>query len=103
MNDRILSFLGICKRAGKLASGADTVVKSVNSKKSRLVLYAADFSENSLKPVLRAAGENGVRVIKLDCSKQELSFALGRLSGVLSVDDPGFASKLVQMLDLQNR
>ncbi|MBR1533436.1 MAG: ribosomal L7Ae/L30e/S12e/Gadd45 family protein, partial [Ruminococcus sp.] len=41
-NDRLLSFLGICKRAGRLVSGADTVTKAVNEGKAKLVLYASD-------------------------------------------------------------
>ena len=36
MNDRLLSFLGLCKRAGYLISGADTVVRAVREKKALL-------------------------------------------------------------------
>ena len=50
-NDRLLNFLGLCKRAGYLISGAETVTKAVREGKAKLVLYAADFSGNSLKGV----------------------------------------------------
>ena len=56
-NDRLLSFLGLCKRAGCLISGAETVTKAVAEGKALLVLYASDVSENSLKGVLKAAAE----------------------------------------------
>lgn len=43
MNDRILSLLGICKRAGKLITGADTTIDSIRKSKAKLVIFANDF------------------------------------------------------------
>ena len=34
-------------------------------------------------------------------TKEELSLALGRLCGVLSVEDEGFAKKLIAMLETE--
>ena len=99
MNDRILSFLGICRRARKLTIGADSAVESLNSGKAQLILYADDFSRNSLKPVLIEAERAGVTALKLNRSKEELSAALGRLCGVLAIEDKGFADKLRQMTE----
>lgn len=101
MNDRLLSFLGICRRAGKLVIGAEPAAESMRSGKSQLVLYAKDFSQNSLKQVLRAAEETGVSALKTDCGKDELSCALGKLCGVMSVEDAGFACKLREMIEQQ--
>ena len=101
MNDRILSFLGICRRAKKLVIGAESAAKSAKAGTSFLIIYASDFSANSLKPVMQAANEYGVSVIKLNRTKQELSFALGKLCGVASVDDKGFADKLRQMIEAE--
>lgn len=97
MNDRLLSFLGLCRRAKKLVIGAQVTVESVQKGRSRLVLYAFDASENSLKPVLAAAKESGVEALEIQRSKEELSLALGRLCAVLSVEDQGFAAKLREM------
>lgn len=49
MNDRILSLLGICKRAGKLITGADTTIDSIRKSKAKLVIFANDFSKSSKK------------------------------------------------------
>ncbi len=102
MNDRILSFLGICRRAKKLVIGAESAVQSAQNGSSRLIIYASDFSKNSLKPVLNAANACGVRAVKLNRAKDELSFAVGKLCGVASVDDSGFAEKLIQMIEAEN-
>ena len=57
MNDRILSLLGICKRAGKLITGADTTIDSIRKSKAKLVIFANDFSKSSKKSVQTAADE----------------------------------------------
>lgn len=99
MNDRLLSFLGLCRRAKKLVIGAEVTVQSVEQGRSLLVLYASDASKNSLKPVLKAAEEHGVPAKRVERSKDELSAALGRLCAVLSVEDKGFADKLRTMTE----
>lgn len=33
MSDRLLSFLGLCRRAGKMKIGAQTAAESIESKK----------------------------------------------------------------------
>ena len=99
MNDRLLSFLGLCRRAKKLVIGADITVESAKNGNSELILYARDFSKNSLKHVLEAAENYGVEALEIDRSKEELSFALGKLCGVLSVEDKGFADKLRGMVN----
>lgn len=43
MNDRILSLLGICKRAGKLITGADTTIDSIRKNKAKLVILQMIF------------------------------------------------------------
>ena len=47
MKNKLLSFLGICRRARKLVIGAEAAAESVTGGKSRLVLYASDFSRGS--------------------------------------------------------
>ena len=103
MQDRLLSFLGICLRAKKLVIGADTSVVSIKDGKAQLVLYASDFSKGSLKKVLTASGQSGVEALALRRTKEELSVALGRLSGVLSVEDKGFADKLRELIKSEQR
>ena len=99
MNDRILSLLGICRRAGKLTIGADPAVEAVTKHKARLVIFANDFSKGSLKPVLLAAHENSVKTLELNRSKNEISAAVGKLCGVMAVEDKGFAEKLCMLIE----
>jgi len=100
MNDRLLSFLGLCKRAGYLISGTDTVIKAVREKKALLILATDDFSDNSRKKIEKAAAEYGVTLKTLDCPKEELSFALGKHCGVICITDKGFADKILSMISI---
>ena len=45
MNDKILSFLGLCRRAGKLIVGAEPSIESINKHKAKLIIFAKDFSK----------------------------------------------------------
>lgn len=98
-NDRLLSFLGLCKRAGYLISGADTVTRAINEGKALLVLYASDVSDNSLKGVLKAAHYKDIPARRLPRTKDELSFALGKHCGIICTTDNGFAKKILTLLE----
>lgn len=99
MNDRILSFLGICRRAGKLVIGADPSVESIQKRRAKLIIFASDFSQRSAAPVLAAADEYNIKTLTINRSKDELSFAIGKLCGVLSIEDEGFADKLIVLIE----
>lgn len=98
MNDRILSLLGLCRRAGKLVIGANPSVESITKRNSHLIIFANDFSKLSAKQVLETAHKNNIRTYCINRSKDEVSFALGKLCGVLSIEDKGFANKLEQLI-----
>ena len=85
MNDRILSLLGICKRAGKLITGADTTIDSIQ--------------KSSKKSVQTAADECNVKTLTMNRSKEEIGFALGKICGVMTTEDKGFADKLEQLIE----
>lgn len=96
--DKLLSFLGICRRAKRLVIGAEITIESLQKGTACLVLYASDVSRNSLKKVLAAAQTSGADALDCHRTKEQLSLALGRLSGVLAIEDRGFADKLRMMI-----
>lgn len=93
MTDRLLSLLGLCRRAGKLTLGNDPVVDSINLKKAKLILVASDCSENTAKVVLKTAHSNNVRTHIVPYTKDDISVAVGKYTAVLSICDSGFAQK----------
>ncbi len=97
MTDKILSLMGICRRAGKLVIGAKPVIDTVNAKKAKLVIFTNDFSHNSSKPVIEAIKLNNIKSITINRSKNDLSLAVGKLCGVAATEDEGFARKLIEL------
>lgn len=102
MNDRLLSLLGLCRRAGKITIGCDPVIESVKKGESRLVIFAENASDNTRKAVLNAVAPSGVRVINLDYNKEDISVSLGKLCAVASINDDGFAKKLLSLAGEKN-
>ena len=98
MNSNTLGFLGLLRKAGKITIGCEPVCDCVASGKTGLVLMAEDISHNTKKTVLRRCVSYPAHIYIIKCSKQELSYALGRQSAVISVDDEKAASAVLQKL-----
>lgn len=97
MNDRLPPFLGLCKKAGKLTIGLDPVKSSIALGECRLVVLASDISAHTEKEVRFIAGRFNKKVIKLKQTKDEISYSLGKLAAVVSINDEGFAKKIRSM------
>lgn len=98
MNERLLSMLGMCKRAGRLCEGNDVVIDCITSKKSKLVLLAGDISPKTEKGITGACRDFKIKLIKLEKTKDEIGEALGKYSAVLSVNDTGFAKAISKII-----
>ena len=103
MNDRLLSFLGICRRAGKLVIGNDPVREAIETDKAFLVMVASDISQNTLKKVNAAVASGSVPCYKVARTKDEISFSLGKTSACLAVIDKGFADKFTQLIEAEQK
>lgn len=97
MNDALMRFMGLARRAGKLSLGNDPALEALQKGSVHLVLLAGDLSPRTGAGVERAAKQNGVAVVKIGATMDEMSMALGRRTGVVAVNDPGFAEKLTAL------
>lgn len=104
MNDRLLSLLGLCRRAGRLVIGADPVKEAIDTDKAFLVICASDISQNTEKKIRKATEAKGnVQYCIVNRSKDELSFSLGKTCAVLAVIDEGFAGKLCELISAEQK
>ena len=103
MNDRLLSFLGLCRRAGKLVIGNDPLREAIETGKALLVLVASDISENTLKKVNAAVSAGNVPCYRVNRTKDEISFSLGKTCACLAVIDKGFADKLKELIEAEQK
>ena len=93
-NDRLLSLLGLARRAGKVQLGHDPVLESLRCGRARLVLLAADLSPHTSKGILYAAQQEDVPIYTLHQTVDDMGAALGKRVGAVAVEDAGFAKKL---------
>lgn len=97
--NKTLGLLTICKKAGKLIMGMDSVKDACNSFKASCVLVTTDISEKSLKEARFVCSMNEVPLLRLDVSMDDVWYSLGRKSGIIAVCDDGFTKKLSGMLE----
>lgn len=92
--DKTLNNLGLCKKAGKLITGTDTVVEGLRNNKVELVFLASDTALNTSKKILDKCKTYEVEVIAT-YSSALLSQALGKTNcHVVGIIDRGFAKLL---------
>ena len=95
----IMGFLGLSRRAGKLACGHDAVIESIVKSKAELIILASDASPRLKKEIKHAAtfGDRNIPVIECQFLMQDFYQGIGKKSAVLSVTDKSFKEKLETM------
>ena len=96
---RILGFLGLCRKAGKLVLGFDMVVETMKKGTADSVLLSGDCSERTARNIKRIAEETGTEILILPLTIDEIGFAVAKRAGVLAVCDSGFSKKIKELLD----
>lgn len=96
--NKILGLIGLAKRAGRISEGAEFSEDAVRRGRSKLVIVAADTSENGKKAIRDCCEHYKVKYV-LYATKTELGKAVGsELRSVISVNDDGFAAAILKKL-----
>ena len=74
--DEQLSFLGLARRAGKLAAGEDAVQDALQAGKARLLILAADAGEKTVRWAEHRS-QGRLPIAYLTSSREDLGHALG--------------------------
>lgn len=98
MDKKLLQFMGLCQRAGKLASGETGVLNAIKDGSAELVIVAENASDNTKKKFNDSAKYYGRKIVVYG-DKFEMGSAIGKDErAVLAVRDRGFADKIVKMI-----
>ncbi len=100
MNDKLLSILGLCRRAGKLDWGHDTCLFALKSGKARVCLTAIDASTRTKRDAVRVAseiGDSAPPVIETQYTMEQLKNATGCFAGIFTTNDEGFAARIAEL------
>lgn len=104
-NERILSLLGIARRAGKISLGHDAAIGAIVRNKAKLCIMSAEASARLQKEMSHACSydEKNIGVIVLEESITALSAAVGCKCAVLTVDDEGFSKSILSLYNQANK
>ncbi|HIW15734.1 MAG: L7Ae/L30e/S12e/Gadd45 family ribosomal protein [Acutalibacteraceae bacterium] len=94
MNDRLLSLLGIARKAGKLVFGRDRAAEAIAQKQAKLLLVSEDLSPKSKKEMQFLCENAEVPFVQVAYTMAQLSAATGARAGIYVVVDEGFAGAL---------
>ena len=100
--DKILRFIGLAMRAGKVVSGFDATVSAMRAGQCRLLILSKDISANTLNKLMDRASEcdDDQLTAYSFATARQLGDAIGRPDrAVLAITDQGFATKLAQMIE----
>jgi len=99
MREKALNMLGLMRRANAIQIGEDKTGAAVKAGKVKLLLLAADASDNARRRAEAFITGRNVQLVPLPFDKAELSERLG-VNGcsMAAVTDLGFANAFVKLL-----
>lgn len=102
MKDKLLSLLGICRKAGKLEHGFEAASEAVRNKTASLILTSCDLSPKSKKEIEFISEKGNVEVVSAPVTMSEIEWKTGRRAGVLAISDTGLAEAVKKELSRVN-
>jgi len=88
---RFLSILSLCKKAGKLSFGFDTVKAEIIKGSTDRVFASAELSPKTLKELAFVCKQYDAELITVPVSVDEIWFSISKPAGVLAVRDEGLS------------
>ena len=70
--DKLLSLLGLARRAGKIEPGFDAAATAAKSGKAALLLAARDISEKTVKNLRYEGDRAGIPTLRVSAGMEEL-------------------------------
>lgn len=96
--NKVLSTLGLARRAGRLNYGFDMVMAGMGQ--TQLLILAEDVAPRTCKNIKLAAEDYEIPVLQLPITKERLGVSIGtKPVGIIGVTDRGFARSLTQSIE----
>lgn len=97
--DKILSFIGLMKKAGALSIGGENTFDAAHTGKAKMVVLASDAAKNTINAANNAVEEREIPLITLSYTKREIGEIVGILDcAALGILQTGFAKSLADKL-----
>ncbi len=86
--EKIAGALGLCRRAGKITSGAYLVKEEIRRGKAAIVLLASDTGSDTEKKISSLAAHKEISVRRIPLTKAMLGQCIGKKGEVVCVAIP---------------
>lgn len=85
--------------------GHDMALKAINERKASLLVFASDASPRLVEEMKRAGDRccPAMQCIILDETMNELHMSLGYKSGVLTVNDINFSTRITELVNQEEK
>ena len=100
--NKLLSMLGLARRAGKLQCGFDASVAAAASGEAKGLIAALDISEKSYKNLQYEAEKYNLPCLRMAETAFEVSAATGRKARIFAVCDEGFFGAIKDIIENHN-
>ncbi len=96
--NKVLSYVGLATKAGKIASGEFLTEKAIKERKAYLVIVAGDASDNTKKMFTNSCKHYNVPIYFME-DKEALGHAMGKqFRASLAILDKGFADAIIKVI-----
>ena len=96
---KMLSYMGFAAKARKIVNGYNTCVFTMEKRKVKLLIIAADLAENSKKKMMSAAKKFNVEY-RIFGDSDEMSRMTGTSGkGIFGITDENFANVILKEID----
>lgn len=96
---KALNYLALARKGGRAELGEEPVGAAARALKAHLILVAGDASDHTWRRAKSYAAGTDQQCIRLDCTKEEMGFVVGRTSlAIAAITDVQLALALVQSL-----
>ncbi|MCL2530951.1 MAG: ribosomal L7Ae/L30e/S12e/Gadd45 family protein [Oscillospiraceae bacterium] len=98
MNEKLLSYLGLARAANLCSFGHDAAKSALRSGKARLCLLCEDASPRLAEEFIYQTQQARVPLHRIALTSQDIKGATQYKAAVITVNDKGFAAKIVSLL-----
>ena len=99
MENKYLNYLALARKGRLVEVGEEPVGAAARALKAHLIIVAADASDHTWRRAKSFAAGTDQQCIRLDCTKEEMGFVVGRTSlAIAAITDVQLALALVNAL-----
>ena len=99
MESKVLNYLALAKKGRMAELGEEPVGAVARALKAHLIIVAGDASDHTWRRAKSFAAGTDQQCIRLDCTKEEMGFVVGRTSlAIAAITDAPLALALVNAL-----